>query len=223
MPPKGRTTFTEGSLVHPIGGTPVALEQRGVLGVYSQMPIQKEPCPKLFVRDLDGTLYHREMITETELRFVKARGKLYPDVKETLARLLDHGHFLTLCTNAGEAYTDAVLNTCGIANPFDAVCFRRTSEDIKTEMAAKLTNRARHSRAYVIGDRYHDLLAGRRAGCTVIASSYDYARPGELPSCGPYHLFLCRPPRLSLEASRRATLCNQTASFAIIASVLFSC
>lgn len=87
------------------------------------------------------------MITKTELRFVKARGKLYPDVKETLARLLDHGHFLTLCMNAGEAYTEAVLNTCGIANLFDAVYFRRTSEDIKTEMATESTNRARHSRA----------------------------------------------------------------------------
>ncbi len=91
------------------------------------------------------------MITETELRLVKARGKLYPDVKETHARRLNHGHFLTLCTNAGEAYTEAVLNTCEVANLFDAVYFRRTSEDIKTEMATKLTNRARHSRAYVIG------------------------------------------------------------------------
>lgn len=122
----------------------------------------------------------REMITETELRFVKARGKLYPDVKETLARLLDHGHFLTLCMNAGEAYTEAVLNTCGIVRTYStrstfagqAKISRRRCPPSQQIAPAILG-------LVVIGDRYHDLLAGRRAGSTVIAASYGCARPGE--------------------------------------------
>ncbi len=110
------------------------------------MLIQKERNDQSSsIHDLDEPLYHSEMSTETELRFVKVRGKLYPDVKETLARLLDHGYFLTLCTNDGEAYADAVLNTCGIANQFSAVYFRRTNDDNKAETAAKLTKRFRHS------------------------------------------------------------------------------
>ena len=122
----------------------------------------------------------REMLAEAELRFVKQRGKLYPGVKDTLARLLDQGCRLTLCTNAGERYAKTVLSTCGIENLFRMMCFRRTSADTKAKMVAGLTKRIPHSRAYVIGDRYHDLLAGRKTGCTVIGAAYGYAQPGEL-------------------------------------------
>jgi len=122
----------------------------------------------------------REMLAETELCFVKQCGKLYPGVKDTLARLLDQGCWLTLCTNAGELYAKTVLSACGIENLFRAICCRRTSGDTKAKMVAGLTKRTPHSRAYAIGDRYHDLLAGRKTGCTVIGAAYGYAQPGEL-------------------------------------------
>jgi len=122
----------------------------------------------------------REMLAEAELRFVKQRGKLYPGVKDTLARLRDQGCWLTLCTNAGELYAKTVLSACGIENLFRAMCCRRTSADTKAKMVAGLTKRTPHSRAYVIGDRYHDLLAGRKTGCTVIGAAYGYAQPEEL-------------------------------------------
>jgi len=122
----------------------------------------------------------REMLAEAELHFVKECGKLYPGVKDTLARLRDQGCWLTLCTNAGELYAKTVLSACGIEDLFREICFRRTSEDTKVKMVAGLKKRTHHSRAYVIGDRYHDLLAGRKAGCTVIGIAYGYAQPGEL-------------------------------------------
>ena len=124
----------------------------------------------------------REMLAEAELRFVRECGALYPGVRGALVRLRDRGCRLTLCTNAGELYTNTVLSTCGIENLFREICCRRPSGDTKATMVAGLTKRTPHSRAYVIGDRYHDLLAGRRAGCTVIGACYGYARPGELAS-----------------------------------------
>ena len=121
-----------------------------------------------------------EMFTEAELRFVRDCGALYPGVRDTLARLRDRGCRLTLCTNAGALYAKTVLSACGIENLFRTIRYRRTNDGTKSEMVAELTKQTAYSRAFVIGDRYHDLLAGRRAGCTVIGAGYGYARPGEL-------------------------------------------
>jgi len=120
------------------------------------------------------------MLAETELRFVKQRGKLYPGVKDTLVVLRNHGCQFTLCTNAGELYAKTVLSAYGIENLFRAIYCRRTSADTKAKMVAGLIRRTPHCRAYVIGDRYHDLLAGRKTGCTVIGAAYGYAQPDEL-------------------------------------------
>ena len=122
----------------------------------------------------------RDRIAEAELRFVEECGKLYPGVKETLARLHTQGYWLALCTNAGELYAKTVLRACGIEGLFREIRCRRTSAETKEKMVAWLTSRIPHSRAYIIGDRYHDLVAGRKAGCTVIGAAYGYAKPGEL-------------------------------------------
>ena len=121
-----------------------------------------------------------ERITETELRYVKERGKLYPGVKETLQRLREDGHRLALCTNALKVYAETVLTTCRISEFFEAISYHQANKNTKTERVVSLAKSISCTRAYMIGDRYHDLIAGRKAGCTVIGATYGYARPGEL-------------------------------------------
>ena len=121
-----------------------------------------------------------EKITETELRYVKQRGKLYPGVKETLQRLREDGHRLALCTNALKIYAETVLTACKISEFFEVLSYHQANKNTKTERVASLVKSSSCTRAYMIGDRYHDLIAGRKAGCTVIGATYGYARPGEL-------------------------------------------
>ncbi|MCI2424594.1 HAD family hydrolase [Candidatus Acetothermia bacterium] len=121
-----------------------------------------------------------DAITTIELRIVQERGRLYPGVRETLAHLRDVGCTLALCTNATEDYGQAVVRSCGIEALFHYLRFRSAADKDKAGMVAALLSQIPHRRAYMIGDRYHDLHAGRTNGCTVIAASYGYALPGEL-------------------------------------------
>lgn len=121
-----------------------------------------------------------DAITATELRLVRERGRLYPGVRETLAHLRDSGCTLALCTNATEDYGRTVVRACGIEELFHCLRFRSAADQDKAGMVAALLSKIPHRHAYMIGDRYHDLQAGSKNGCTVIAASYGYACPDEL-------------------------------------------
>ncbi|MCD5417918.1 HAD family hydrolase [Candidatus Bipolaricaulota bacterium] len=121
-----------------------------------------------------------DAITATELRLVREQGRLYPGVRETLVHLRNSGYTLALCTNAKEDYGRTVVRACGIEELFHFLRFRSAADKDKTGMVAALLRKIPHKHAYIIGDRYHDLQAGRKNGCTVIAASYGYAHPNEL-------------------------------------------
>ncbi|MBN1857895.1 HAD hydrolase-like protein, partial [Candidatus Bipolaricaulota bacterium] len=57
----------------------------------------------------------------------------------------------------------------------------------KADMINDLRRSIPHRHAWMIGDRYHDLEAGRSTGCTVVAASYGYGSAEEMSSAD-YHL-----------------------------------
>ena len=119
-------------------------------------------------------------LTEVELRSVQECGALFAGVESTLRRLRERGYSLAVCTNGGERYVHAVLEVCGIADLFHYIRFRRPQDTGKEAMVAELLCEIPHARSFLIGDRIHDVRAGKANGCTVIAVTYGYGGQGEL-------------------------------------------
>jgi len=113
-------------------------------------------------------------IGELELDSIAERGRLFPDVDETLRRLRGDGYAIALCTNGDRTYAELVLSSCGILELFDALQTNEVDGSTKAELLRELLAEHPHERAFMIGDRYHDMEAGRANGCTVIGATYGY-------------------------------------------------
>ncbi len=108
---------------------------------------------------------------------------LYPGAEETLATLADRGHRLALVSNASDPYFQAVVEVHGLDR-----WFART---LSLEYAVR-RRLARHKRgmvrylaqgfgeAVVIGDRVHDVEAGRALGARTVGCRYGFGGEDEL-------------------------------------------
>ncbi len=119
-------------------------------------------------------------ISELELISIRERGMLFDGVAETLQALSEREHILTLCTNGDRRYAEAVLGRCGILGMFQRLQTLDGVPSTKAQRIAELQRLYPGHRTFVVGDRYHDIEAGRATGCTVVGAAYGYARNGEL-------------------------------------------
>jgi len=121
-----------------------------------------------------------QQLTEVELASIRKRGEPFPGVRETLVHLREAGYAISLCTNGDRQYADTALTACGIANLFDTLQTNDARGTSKTELLRRLLERMPHDRAFMIGDRRYDVMAGRENGCAVIGASYGYGTADEL-------------------------------------------
>ncbi len=119
-------------------------------------------------------------ITAIERDSIRAQGRLYPGIHETLAALHDRGSRIALCTNGDRRYATHVLETFDLLPSFDALKTNEEDRATKSELIAELLADFRPERTFVVGDRYHDIVAGRANGCITVGAAYGYARAGEL-------------------------------------------
>jgi len=129
-----------------------------------------------FPNDIDALAAE---IAKHEFDSIESSGELYPQVEETLRTLKQGGCLLAICTNGDMKYAGAVLGKFDLLNLFDGIKTHGDSEQSKTEMIAELLERFRPANSFMIGDRYHDFIAGRANGCTVVATTYGFADSGE--------------------------------------------
>ena len=120
-----------------------------------------------------------EEIAKYEFESIAESGQLYPGVVETLRSLKKEGYLLAICTNGDIQYTSAVLGRFDLMPVFDGIKTFGDSQQSKTEMIAELLERFEPEHAFMIGDRYHDFVAGKANGCTVVATTYGFAADGE--------------------------------------------
>lgn len=120
-----------------------------------------------------------EEISVCEHESITKSGELYPLVEETLRALKSQGYLLAICTNGDIEYTSAVLGKFDLMSLFDGIKTHGDSQQTKTEMIHELLERFRPTHAFMIGDRYHDFVAGKANGCTVVATTYGFAADGE--------------------------------------------
>ncbi|MFC2095906.1 HAD family hydrolase [Candidatus Bipolaricaulota bacterium] len=118
-------------------------------------------------------------ISKYEYDSIAKDGELYPLVEETLRDLKITGYSLAICTNGDIQYTTAVLGKFGLMELFDGIKTHGDSEQSKSEMIAELVERFKPEHAFMIGDRYHDFIAGHANGCIVVGTTYGFAADGE--------------------------------------------
>ncbi len=115
----------------------------------------------------------------------------YPGVEEVLR------HFfatrpLAVITNKPEAFSRTILEGLGLAGYFREILGYDSVERKKPHPEGILL--ALHgwgvepTRAVMVGDSDHDILAGKAAGTVTVAVAYGFKSPEELASAGPDYL-----------------------------------
>jgi len=116
-----------------------------------------------------------EAISALELDSIHEDGCLYDGVPETLRLLREQGYTLAICTNGDQPYTRAILGKFDLIDVFDAIKTHGDARESKTVMIRQLLEHYKPHHAFMIGDRYHDFLAGAANDCTVVAARYGFA------------------------------------------------
>jgi len=142
-----------------------------------------------------------QTIARHELESIRQNGALFPGAAETLRLLKEQGCLLAICTNGDRIYARAVLDHFGLTSLFDAIQTLEDNARTKADMINELRREFPHRRAWMIGDRYHDLRAGRDTGCTVVAAAYGYGSEKEMSSADYVLASITDLPGLALPAN----------------------
>jgi len=133
---------------------------------------------------------HDAFACEFEVRSTRAevaalwRGSslLYEGVEQTLATLAERGHIMALFSNATAPYFEAVV----AVHRLDRFFARKLSLEtaVRTRIARDKAGIVRHltdgfETRVVIGDRIHDIDAGRSAGARTVGCLYGFGQPAE--------------------------------------------
>lgn len=107
-------------------------------------------------------------------------GALFPGVPEALGCLREEGFELALLSNCGEGYCARHRRAFGLDRWLGAYyCAGMFPGLEKWEIFAQAADR--HAQpCVVVGDRFHDLEAGIRAGVPTVGCAFGYGAPGEL-------------------------------------------
>jgi phosphoglycolate phosphatase len=108
---------------------------------------------------------------------------LYDGAEDTLAALAERGHPMALYSNATEPYFRAVVEVHRLQRFFSRTlslehAVRQRLARHKSGMVQFLTRG--YDQAVVVGDRIHDVEAGRAAGAYTVGCLYGFGDPREL-------------------------------------------
>lgn len=109
--------------------------------------------------------------------------RLYPGVAEVLAALQKAGWCQGVLTNKHHEATLTILEGLGVRSLLNGVTGVEPGQPLKpdpaaVELAIKRTGWDRNGPAWMVGDHYTDLEAGRRAGLQRCFCRYGFGRPG---------------------------------------------
>jgi phosphoglycolate phosphatase-like HAD superfamily hydrolase len=126
--------------------------------------------------------YGRFTAEEEVAAIDRGETRLYDGVAESLTALKSRGHTLLLFSNAGEIYFDAIIQGHDFKRWFTrTLCVERARRE---ELAMDKNAMVRvmiddPGNAIVIGDRIHDIDAGRLAGARTIGCLYGFGEASE--------------------------------------------
>lgn len=117
----------------------------------------------------------RRRMIELEVGYIYKNGALFEGVKLLLEELYRSGQEIALCSNAVDAYQEAVFEKTEISSFFSSVRLPRSPSDNKTSMVRELIQQAEPASYHIVaGDRIHDIMAARDNGLISIGCAYGY-------------------------------------------------
>ncbi len=113
----------------------------------------------------------------------RGESRLYEGAEQALETLRGDGHRLALISNAGEPYFRAVVEVHGLDRWFD--CAMSLEIAVRRRLARDKTGMVRHlAKGFrdvtVVGDRIHDIEAGRAVGARTVGCRFGFGEPQEL-------------------------------------------
>lgn len=121
-----------------------------------------------------------ELMDKAEVTLInEGAGRLYEGVKTTLKRLYEQGHELYTLSNCDIKYLHTISEYYQIADYFtDLICVGHYPGESKSRILARILKGSRD--AVMIGDRFHDITAGRDNQVPAIWCSYGYGLRSEI-------------------------------------------
>ena len=109
--------------------------------------------------------------------FNEGKGKLYPNVEETLYELKKRGYELAICTNARVDYFDAVVQRFDLPRFFKIMYAAGyyPGKD-KNWMVGEIIKQVNTKHFAVIGDRFHDIEAAKSNQGIAIGCDYGFGK-----------------------------------------------
>ena len=116
---------------------------------------------------------------------------LYPGIRKMLSTLTDQGHTLYIATAKKEEIAVAVARYFDITGYFKAVYGSGLSRQ-KQDLLKQIQAEENSSQLVMIGDRRHDMSAGKACDCACIGVLWGYGSQKELLDAGAH--LLCDSP-----------------------------
>lgn len=116
---------------------------------------------------------------------------LHPGVEALLADVRAAGSAIAVATFKPTLQAELTIQHLGLTHAVDAVVgvdaemATATKVPVLEEALARLGG---DGPAVMVGDRHHDVTAGRACGCTTVGVSWGYAGEGELEAAGADHV-----------------------------------
>ncbi len=126
---------------------------------------------KNFKDDINKVL---QKMDDYEYSEVERNGKLYPDVKEILQKFKKKGYTISLCSNGIKEYIEKVLKKFSLFEIFNNIRYPINKGENKDRMIREILEKHKPEMAFVIGDRYHDMMAAFKNGAVFVGAMYGF-------------------------------------------------
>lgn len=130
--------------------------------------------------DLETIHYVSSIVgREMNLNLDRDLGRLYPKTEETLIELKKRGYTLVYISNARNRYYEKVKETYKLERFFDGFLTSEMYNELPKEEILKSVMNDYPAPYSIVGDRFFDMVGGKKNNMTTIFCSYGYGKPEE--------------------------------------------
>ncbi|MCY6960531.1 HAD family hydrolase [Clostridium brassicae] len=123
----------------------------------------------------------REIVGDEMKKSVKEqRAVLYEGALETLSYLKKRGYHLVFVSNCGQYYKDIHNEAFGLDKYFEELAYAEEYKFVPKYEYLKEVMKKYPKDMVMVGDRYHDIKAGKNNNIYTIGCDYGFATEGEL-------------------------------------------
>lgn len=127
--------------------------------------------------DLETIHYVSSIVgREMNLNLDRGLGRLYPKTEKTLMELKKRGYTLVYISNARNRYYEKVKETYKLERFFDGFLTSEMYKELPKEEILKSVMNDYPSPYSIVGDRFFDMVGGKKNNMTTIFCNYGYGK-----------------------------------------------